>query len=157
MSQVDLSTYGGALLEQGYEGQVVDLNTASIISRSNEGATAIEYGAAVARGAGDNLIKKVDNAANKILGIALRHPIQVTVANSPDLEYAQYASVPVLEYGRVFVKAGANVARDDLVYVVIATGALTNTSNTNANPQVPGAVWETTTTSGNIGIVKINK
>ena len=48
MSKPDLSTYGGRLRDLGYAGQIVDTNPATIESKTNEAATAIDYGIAVA-------------------------------------------------------------------------------------------------------------
>lgn len=157
MSTVDLSTYGGALLEVGYAGQIVDLNTASIISRSNESATAIDFGGVVVRGAADNTCKPIAATNDSILGIAVRHPIQVSSVvpgSTPDIKYARSSSVAILEVGRIFVTAGANVTRGNAVYST-AAGVLTDVSSGNA--AIPGAVWDTTTTNGNIGVIRIAK
>lgn len=160
MSAVDITTYGGALLDVGYPGMIVDLNEAHIINLANESATAIDFGQAVAAGATDKTCKPVDNIANVIQGLAVRHAVMPSLTApgvTPDVKYARYAAVPILEIGRMYATAGANVAKGDSVYVVIATGALTNTSNSSANPQVPGAKWDTTTSSGQLGIVRIVK
>lgn len=157
MSAVDLSSYGGALLDAGYAGQIVDLNEASIVSRSNENATAIDFGGVVVRGAADRTCKPISNIGDKVLGFAVRHPVMASSSlpgATPSVAYAQYDSVPILEIGRIYVTAGANVTAGNAVYST-AAGVLTDASSGNA--AIPGAVWDTTTTSGSLGIVRIAK
>lgn len=127
MSAVDLSTYGGALLEVGYAGQVVDLNEAILVSRTNENATAIDFGKVVARGAADNTCKPIAAASDDILGFAVRHPVMVSntlPGATPSVNYAQYASVPVMELGRMYATAGMNVTAGKKVRVKLSDGSL---------------------------------
>lgn len=158
MSAVDLSTYGGALLEEGYVGQVVDLNTARLISRTNDTAVAIDFGDVVVRSAGADTCKKIAADTDKVLGFAVRHPVMVSTAvpgATPVVNYPRYESVPILENGRIFATPTENVTQGDPVYVVAATGALTKTSGAGS-AAVPGAVWDRTNTSGALSIIKIN-
>ena len=157
MPAVDLSSYGGALLDVGYAVQIVDLNEASIVSRSNDQSAAIDFGDVVVRSTGDRTCKKIASASDKVLGIAVRHPVQVSnvaPGGTPNVSYAQFDSVPILEIGRIYVTAGANVSAGNQVYST-ASGVLTDVSSSNA--LIPGAFWDTTTTSGNIGIIRIAK
>lgn len=159
MAAVDITTYGGPLLDTAYAGMVADLNEASIISRSNESATAIDFGVVVVRGAGDDTIKPIAADTDKILGFSVRHPIQASASvpgATPSVSYKQYDSVPVLEIGRIWVTAGANVTAGNPVYVTAATGALTDASGAG-KALVPGAYFDTTATSGNLARVRIAK
>lgn len=159
MSAVDLSTYGGSLLDVGYAGQIVDINEATLASRANENASAIDFGKVVVRGAADGTCKPIATTGDSILGFAVRHPIQASATvpgATPSVSYKQYDSVPILEIGRIYVTAGGNVTAGNSVYVTAADGTLTDASGAG-KAQVPGATWDTTTTSGNIGIVRINR
>lgn len=159
MSAVDLSTYGGALLEEGYVGQIVDLNTAKLISRTNESATAIDFGSVVVRGATDNTCKPIAADTDKILGFAVRHPVMASTGvpgATPSIKYERYESLPILEMGRIFATPGENVTQGDQVYVVAATGVLTKTAGAGS-ALVPGAFWDRTTSSGNLSVITITK
>ncbi|MDC6407151.1 hypothetical protein LOK82_00035 [Xylella fastidiosa subsp. multiplex] len=57
MSGIDLSTYGGRLLDLGYAGQVIDLNTSGLCNYKNAGETPIDFGLFVARGPKDATCK----------------------------------------------------------------------------------------------------
>lgn len=148
MSAVDLSTYGGALLDAGYAGMIADINEASLVSRNNESATAIDFGGVVARGTADDGCKPVALSSDKILGFAVRHPIMASSAvpgATPVVNYARYASVPVLEIGRIFVTAGANVTAGKGVTVKLSDGSLAD------DTVVPGTASAAAKSGGNTG------
>lgn len=153
MSAVDLSTYGGLLLEQGYIGQVVDLNTAVIENKANESATVIDFGGVVVRGATDNACKQGAAALDKVLGIAVRHVTKTALADG-STSYGRYEEVPYLKSGKIFVTAGEAVVPGDVVYMSVATKILGKTSASNL--LIPGATWESTTGAGQVGIIRID-
>lgn len=148
MSAVDLSTYGGALLEAGYAGMIVDINEASLVSRTNESATAIDFGGVVARGSADNGCKPVSAASDSILGFAVRHPVMASSAvpgATPVISYERYKSLPVLEIGRIWVTAGANVTAGKKVMVKLSDGSLADET------VVPGTASSAAKSGGNTG------
>lgn len=159
MSKPDLTTYGGRLRDLGYAGQIVDTNPVTIESKTNEAATAIDYGVAVARGAADDTCKAPAADGDKLIGISVRHAIR-PADSSNNVAYGQRDSVPILRQGYVYAVAFENAARGDGVISVTAqSGKLGSTTGGAAGAgrvAVPGATWETTTTAGQIGIVRIN-
>ncbi|MHB0973949.1 MAG: structural cement protein Gp24 [Thiobacillus sp.] len=159
MSKPDLSTYGGRLRDLGYAGQIVDTNPATIESKTNEAATAIDFGAAVARGAADDTCKAPAADGDKIIGISVRHAIR-PADSSGNVTYAQKDSVPIMRSGYVYATAYENATRGDGVISVTAqSGKLGSTTGGAAGVgrvAVPNAIWETTTTAGQIGIVRIS-
>ena len=86
MSKPDLSTYGGRLRDLGYAGQIVDTNPATIESKTNEAATAIDYGIAVARGAADDTCKAPTADGDKLIGISVRHAIRPAIGSRCSLD-----------------------------------------------------------------------
>ena len=158
MSKPDLSTYGGRLRDLGYAGQIVDTNPVTIATLINDQATAIDFGVAVARSAADNTCKAPAADGDKIVGISVRHAIR-PADSSNNVNYAQKDAVPVLRDGFVYATAYENAARGDGVISVTAqNGKLGSTTGGAAGAgrvAVPGATWETTTTAGQIGIVRI--
>lgn len=159
MSKPDLSSYGGRLRDLGYAGQIVDTNPTTIESKTNEAATAIDFGVAVARGAADDTCKAPAADGDKIIGISVRHAIRPADASN-NVTYAQRDSVPILRDGYVYAVAFENATRGDGVISVTAqNGKLGSTTGGAAGAgrvAVPGATWETTTTAGQIGIIRIN-
>lgn len=158
MSKPDLSSYGGRLRDLGYAGQIVDTNPATIESKTNEAATAIDFGVAVARGAADDTCKAPAADGDKIIGISARHAIR-PADSSNNVTYAQRDSVPVVRQGYVYAVAYENATRGDGVISVTAqNGKLGSTTGGAAGAgrvAVTGALWETTTAAGQIGIVRI--
>lgn len=158
MSKPDLSSYGGRLRDLGYAGQIVDTNPVTIEALINDQATAIDFGVAVARSAADNTCKAPAADGDKIVGISVRHAIR-PADSSNNVTYAQKDAVPVLRDGFIYATAYENATRGDGVISVTAqSGKLGSTTGGAAGAgrvAVPGATWETTTTAGSIGIVRI--
>lgn len=125
MSKPDLSTYGGRLRDVGYAGEIVDQNYARITNKVNEGAAALGFGVAVARGAADNTCKKPAADGDEIIGISARHAIRPATSDGNNtVQYNQYDAVPVIEEGLVYAIAGENVSRGDKVVNITATNKL---------------------------------
>lgn len=130
MSKPDLSTYGGRLRDLGYAGEIVDTNPATIESKTNDQATAIDFGVAVARSAADNTCKAPSAVTDKIIGISVRHAIRPAAADGT-VNYAQKDSVPIIRDGYVYAVAAENVTRGDTVVALTASaGTLGSTANT---------------------------
>jgi hypothetical protein len=165
MSKPDLSTYGGRLRDLGYAGQIVDTNPATIESKTNEAATAIDFGVAVARSAANDTCKAPAADGDKIVGISVRHAIRPADASN-NVNYAQKDAVPVLRDGYVYAVAYENATRGDTAISVTAqNGKIGSTTGgaagggrialdgTSGKPKV---TWETTTTAGQIGILRVS-
>lgn len=141
-------TYNNGL-PTAFVGMIADTRPNTLISKEVE--TAVPFGAAVAKGTGDQQIKPLNNAADKFEGIAVRD-VSVLNTATPDT-YPVKSTANILTIGPVWVTAGATVTAQDPVYVIPASGKFTNTSNSNANVQVPDAVFETSGVDG--GLVRI--
>lgn len=160
MTKPALDTYGGNLLDLGYEGQLThEYGLTDIDHKINESATSIDFGRVVARGATDRSCKPFAADADKILGLSVRSIVMAYNAAGA-VVYKQYDSVPVMKTGYLFVKAAENVTQGDAALAITAqTGLLGGTTGGAAGAgrvAVPGCVWETTTVSGAIGKVRIN-
>lgn len=155
----DLSSYGGRLLDLGFAGQVADLQPSEIVSKVNDGAAAIDFGIAVVRGASDDTVKVQAADIDKIIGISVRYPIRPADATG-DTKYAQRDALPVMRKGNIMVLALENTNDGDVAVAVVAQGgkigSVTGGAVGAGRIAIPGAVWETTTTAGQIGIVRIN-
>lgn len=154
-----LSTVGGSLLALGYAGQLThELGFTDIDHAVNNSATAIDFGYAVARDGVDGC-KPVGADADKIIGISVRHSAGVYNASGA-VNYPQYSSVPVLKHGYIFVEAAENVTVGDAVISVTASagklGGTTGGAAGTGRVAVTGATWETTTSAGAIGKIRIN-
>lgn len=164
MSKPDLSSYGGRLRDLGYAGQIADTNVTVIDSKINEAATAIDFGVAVARGAADDTCKAPTADADKLFGISARHAIR-PADSSNNVNYAQRDSVPVVRSGFVYAVAYENATRGDTAISVTAqNGKIGSTTGGSAGAGrialdgtsgKPKVVWETTTTAGQIGLLRV--
>lgn len=158
MAKPDLSTYGGRLRDLGYAGEIVDTNPVISQSLINDQTIAVDFGVAVARSAADGTCKAPTADADKIIGISIRHAIR-PADSSNNVTYAQSDAVPILKDGFIYATAYENTTRGDGVISVTAqNGKLGSTTGGAAGAgrvAVPGATWETSTTAGQIGIVRI--
>lgn len=133
------------------EGMILNSEPSDIISRIVESAAGIGFGKVACQGASDNGI--IVPAANKVYrGITVLDPTQV--GGTVDT-YAQYATAAVMTKGVIVAQASVAVAAGDKVYFVAATGALTNTDNSSANPQIPNAIWETSTSGAGLAAIRL--
>lgn len=162
MSKPDLNSVGGRLLDLGYQGQVVDMNDAVIETRINDLSVAVDFGNAVARSASDNTCKAPTVDGDVPIGIAVRHAIRPASSDGNNtVNYAQRDAVPVLREGYVYVLALENVVRGTQALSITAqNGRIASTTGGAAGAgrvAIAGAFWETTTSAGQIGIVRVNQ
>lgn len=162
MAKPDLNVVGGRLKDVGYAGQMVDMNEATIETRINDLAGVIDFGNAVARSAADNTCKAPTVDGDVIIGIAARHAIRPASSDGNNtVNYAQRDAVPVVRSGYVYVLALENVVRGTQALSITAqNGRIASTTGGAAGAgrvAIAGATWETTTTAGQIGIVRINQ
>lgn len=107
-------------MPRGYPGQVANGEASNRISRTNEDATPIPFGAAVFRGAGANGCTATPSAGG-FLGIAIADKTQApaTPGGAVDV-FPQYANVPILNEGVIWVTAGEAVTQGAPAHVSAA-------------------------------------
>lgn len=141
------STYATSYAN-GYPGMVANGETSNRISRTVEDATAIPFGKAVWRGAGDHGCT-LTPTANTLLGITIANyaapPVQATGAEADS--YPQYSTAAILTQGEIWVTAGADTTDGAQVYATSA-GVLTPTSTSNT--AVTGWFFDDTVTGGSL-------
>lgn len=145
MSKVDLGTYGGALAEAGYPGQVATLMQADIQSGIAE--EAIDFGVPVIRGTNkERGLKLVTDAASvaNIVGVSVRH--SVMAESSPGVtQYSAGKDMPFMTKGFMFVTVKEAVAAGDNVVYDVTTKAFGSVATGAASATriaVPGMVWD---------------
>jgi hypothetical protein len=162
MSIPTLTTVGGQTPETGYAGQIAEGSTPTIDTRSNDNATAVDFGRAVAAGSSAWTCKPFATYADKIVGISVRGPSGAASTDGNNtVNYPQYAEVPVMSSGRICVPAAENVtAEDDVIAITSGSGTLGGTTGGVANgttrKTVKGAKWKTTTASGSVGVIALS-
>jgi hypothetical protein len=113
-----------------------------------ETAAGIGFGLAVGQGAADKGVV-LGGALAIFRGIAVRD-----VALGAEVEkYPQYANVGVITRGKVWVLVAADVAPNDPVHYVSATGAFTNTGDIGP---ILGARYVTSAVSGGLAQVELS-
>ena len=131
-----------------YPGMVANGETSNRPSRTIEDAAGIAFGKAAFRGVGDHGITATPAAGvGNFMGIAIAHEaLGLLPGGTPDV-YPQYASVPLMVQGVIWITAGANVVDGDQVYVTSA-GAFTNVSTSNTI--LTGWFFDDTVSSGSL-------
>ncbi|MES2339309.1 MAG: hypothetical protein V4537_14540 [Pseudomonadota bacterium] len=168
MAQATLTTCGGDTLTAGIPGQIADLESAQVITRQNSASAAIDFGVAAtwATGDADHTCKPQSASTDFVLGITVREPLFAASADGlTTVNYVQYANVPILIDGVIFVQAAEAVrAQDEALSITgggagnTAAGALGSRNGGAASSTrlvVPGTTWLDTVASGGIGRVRI--
>lgn len=170
MSVPTLATIGGASYPVGFAGQLALLpgGLPKIESRFQENATAIDFGACVAKGvtaatAGTpGFARPIANPSVGV-GLAVRSVADAsTLLANGTVNYPQNSMVGVLTDGYMWVLAAENAVEGDTAVAVVATpstigtgGAGGGAGNGTTRIAIPGCVWKTTTAAGAIGLVSI--
>lgn len=148
----DLSTYGGTLRDVGYAGQIATLNPTSMINLVNEGDLDIDYGVAVAAGSQDDTCKAPTSDADVIIGLSVRHVVNVADANG-NVTYKKGASVPNLRQGDIYAVPTESVQKGDQVMSITAqNGRLGASSNNTASTAVAATKAGGNTGNGTITV-----
>jgi hypothetical protein len=137
-----------------YPGQIEDRGMADVVSRVAAGSD-IGYGLGVI----DTGIRdaKLPTGSEVSTGITVRESMLDTPAgDNPTPVYKQDHEMSVIRVGRVWVSTVDGAAIGEQVYVVPATGALTNTDNSATNIALPGAVFKSAAAAGEMAIVQLN-
>lgn len=132
-----------------YEGLVADSRDQTVESRVVETAAGIGFGKVTVQGVADNQVR-VAEVTRPFVGITIATNAPVESVSPSDL-YPQYANVPVMRKGSIWVTASVAVAVGDPVYYVPATGVLTNV--VGANTLIVGATWRTSTAGAALAIL----
>jgi hypothetical protein len=114
----------------GYAGMIANGETSNRISRTVEDATAIGFGKAVFRGAGDHGVTATPSA--NLMGITIANyaapPVQATGVQADS--YPQYSTAGILTQGVIWVVAGEAVTDGAQAYVT-SGGAIVDTATDN--------------------------
>jgi hypothetical protein len=134
----------------GYAGMVANAETSNRITRTNEDAASLPFGRAVFRGTGDHGCTATVGAG--FLGISIAHETLGLLAGATADAFPQFASVPIMTLGVIWVNTSVAVAKGDQAYVTSA-GLLTNVSTSNTI--LTGWFFDTTTAAA--GLAKLAK
>lgn len=111
----------------GYAGMDASGELSNIITGTLEGSTACAFGAPVYQGTADKGLTLTVSSALKGFALA-RKGLPVTSDRAAD-HYAPGDNVPVKERGVIWVNCSTAANNGEQVYVVTATGAITNSSS----------------------------
>jgi len=134
---------------KGAAGQVANETNWDADTKKVETAAGIGFGLAVSRGTDDDGVT-LGGAA--FVGITVR---DITLLSGNADKYKQYELAAVLTEGEIFASASENVTDGAQVFFNTTTGALGITGG--GKTAITGAYWQTTTSSGAIGIVRLTK
>jgi len=133
----------------GYAGMEADGELSNIISRTLEGSTDCPFGSPVYRGTDDRGCT-LSVSAN-LYGFAIAQKGLPVTSDRPADNYAPGDTVAIKERGKIWVNCSTDAADGGQVYVVTATGAITNSSS-NATAATG---WFFDETKGGAGLVRI--
>ncbi len=143
---------------EGLVGQYADLQLSNVFSRTVE-ATEIDFGLAVVRGTSEYQCKLATATGGSFLGITGR-TVAGSASENGDRKYQIAESANILDEGVIYAICEDGCTQGDEVsfrYVKGSgqLGGLVSTPITNETDVIPNAVWDTTTTAGKIGRIKI--
>ena len=145
-----LQTAYTARILPAYEGMVADSREHEIESRIVETAAGIGFGKVVVVGTSDQQVR-ISEASRAFVGIS-EATHQSELGGLSDL-YPQYANIPIMRYGMIWVLASVAVAPGQPAYFVPATGVLTNV--TSGNTLIPGGTFESSTSGSGLAKLRI--
>lgn len=150
MSQTAYNLYQNA----GFKGMLADMIDKEVMSYSAEAA--VGFGAAVQLGTNKERQVVVATAAANAIGIAVAaHTVEQSSAGVA--QYAQYDTVPVMKYGRIWVETDDAVVAGTVANLKISSGKFTDeavTTGIEAFTQF-SARFITGTTAAGLAIVEI--
>lgn len=136
--------------DKGYPGMEADGELSNIITRNLEGATACAFGRPVYKGTADRGCD-LNAVAGELAGFAIADKgLPVTSGRAADT-YAPLDNIAVKERGKIWVASATAANKDQSVYIVAASGAVTNV--VGANIQATGWVFDDTIAAA--GVVRI--
>ena len=170
-----LATTGGRLFTKGLAGDAADAGPQILDTVYNEAITGgldsaglLDFGVACKVGSGTNAAGKLNvspiettDTTATVAGITSRFPV-VKSANPSDnvVGWPSKHSVSIVRIGRRFAIPCENVTDGDQVIAIAASkgqlGGVTVAPAGSGRLTVKGAVWDTTTASGAVGIIKIS-
>lgn len=143
------TTYGQRIAP-AYEGLVANSEDHTVVSKLVETAAGIGFGKVVVQGVNDDQVR-VSEAARAFVGISeASHSPEI--APEADL-YPQYANIPVMKKGVIWVLASVAVAPGQAAYFVPATGVLTNV--VGANTLIAGGTWDSSTSGAGLAKLRL--
>jgi hypothetical protein len=134
-------------VDQAVAGQIGNMVSSVLVSRTVEDAAGVAFGLPVAQGSEDEGV--IAYAGADFVGITVR---ERSVDPSAPNKFAQYDNARVLRKGAIWVTASKAVDAGDNVYLTDA-GAYTNVEGSNF--QIPGARWDTSTSGAALALVVI--
>lgn len=137
-----------------YPGQLEDRSHADVVTRLASGSD-IGYGLAVI----DTGYKTAELPTGSEVsnGITVRETVRDNPAgDNPTPVYPQDHEMSVVRVGRIWVTTVDGAAAGDDVYVVPATGALTNVAGATPNIQLPNAKFKTAAAAGELALVQLD-
>lgn len=165
MATPTLATVGGLEFAVGYAGQISHLpgGLQEIETRTNENAVAIAFGAPACRGAvvapGVNGNVQPAYAGGVVLGFAVRALSEAnTAVAAGTVNYPQFADVPIMREGLMWVVAAETAVEGDAAVAVVATPTTVGSTTggaVGAGRLATGAVWRQSVAAGAIGLISI--
>lgn len=129
MSLPTLATAGGREFDPAYAGMVVNQIPNRILTLINSSATGIDFGVAVAMTGAttpavgtDQQVKPWAADADRIGGISVRNAV-VAPVSAGVVNYPQYANVPVILEGAIWVLVAEQVREGDEGLIITAGGS----------------------------------
>lgn len=146
-------TYADSIAK-GYAGMVANGEVSNRISRTNEAAAVLPFGRAAFRGTGDHGCVPTVGTAATFLGFAIANYIPQPNAEGVQLDsYPQYASVPIMTQGVLWVTVAEDVTDGAQVYIDADDGSIVDTATDNI--AATGWFFQDTVASG--GLARIAK
>jgi hypothetical protein len=133
----------------GFPGMEADGELSNIISRTLEGSTDAPFGAPLYRGSDDRGCTLAVSA--NLYGFAIARKGLPLTADRPADHFAPGDTIPIKERGKIWVNCSTGATDGAQVYVVTATGAITNSSSS----ATAATGWFFDETKSGAGLVRI--
>lgn len=137
-----------------YAGMIVDLSPKDVVSRSVETSAGIDFGVAVSRGTDKD--RQVVVGGSDYLGVTVRSLDREGAMNTGAIKYDQNETAAIMRDGYIAAVCPSGCTPGAAVFFNDTTGVLDAGTAGVGETQLNGSSWETTTSAGEIGVIRLN-
>lgn len=134
-------------------GRRVNMEEWNAITRTKEGSGTLAFGIPAVAGTGDHSCLPVTADGQNVLGIT---EASLCLPHTGDA-YQQYDNVAICESGVIGVELGGDVTKGQAARFNVSAGKWTSAAASATNLTIPGAQFEESGSSGEVGAVRYRR
>ena len=139
--------------KNAYNGQLKNPVNADILARVVETTDGVGFGIAVSRGTDKE--QQIIVGGSEFLGITVRDESQINSSTNV-ANYPQESVASVMQVGYIYITCPSGCTAGQTVKYNDTTGVIDQGTASTGETQIANATWESTTTAGEVGVIRIH-